>query len=160
MRRTYKQATGHGIHEYQHSESEDVLLVSRKHRLAPQIEQHPTATMKTGTASQSSLASIKLDVRLDQQPRAPRIVGSNPLCFDQQCLTPMAAKHRASSASELQNQWQFGHGGWAHRQHSGEGYNRFGMQRALTTLDALIVDGADKHRWSFVHSEKASLGRS
>ncbi|CAH6783452.1 Outer membrane lipoprotein precursor, OmpA family [Vibrio chagasii] len=136
--------------EYQHSVRVDDVVGVAQHRLgALQIEQQSDSNeLKQALASQSSLGINKAGCKtwISSQERHGLLARIH-FGFDQHSLTPMGSKALSQLASELQTSGSSVTVD-GHTDSTGdEGYNQaLGMQRALTTSDALIVDGVDKHR--------------
>ncbi|KAB0479530.1 OmpA family protein [Vibrio sp. IB15] len=136
--------------EYQHSVRVDDVVGVAQHRLgALQIEQQSDSNeLKQALASQSSLGINKAGCKtwISSQERH-RLLARIHFGFDQHSLTPMGSKALSQLASELQTSGSSVTVD-GHTDSTGdEGYNQaLGLQRALTTSNALVADGVEKNR--------------
>ncbi|PQJ63992.1 hypothetical protein BTO10_04150 [Vibrio chagasii] len=136
--------------EYQHSVRVGDVVGIAQHRLGVlQIEQQSdSSALKQALASQSNMGVNQsgCETWISNQERHGLLARLH-FGFDQHNLTPMGSKALTQLASELQasgNSVTVD----GHTDSTGdEGYNQaLGLQRALTTSNALVADGVEKNR--------------
>lgn len=136
--------------EYQHSvRVDDVVGIAQHRQGVLQLEQQSDNNeLKQALASQSSLGMNKTGCKtwISNQERHGLLARLH-FGFDKHSLTPMGSKALSQLANELQSNGSFitvdGHTDSA----GDEGYNQaLGLQRALTTSNALVADGVEKNR--------------
>ncbi|WP_394141443.1 OmpA family protein [Vibrio chagasii] len=136
--------------EYQHSvRVDDVVGIAQHRQGVLQIEQQSDSSeLKQALASQSSMGMNQSGCKtwISNQERHGLLARLH-FGFDQHNLTPMGSKALTQLASELQasgNSVTVD----GHTDSTGdEGYNQaLGLQRALTTSNALVADGVEKNR--------------
>ena len=136
--------------EYQHTvRVDDVLGIAQHRQRVLQIEQQSdSSALKQALASQSNMGVNQsgCETWISNQERHGLLARLH-FGFDQHNLTPMGSKALTQLASELQasgNSVTVD----GHTDSTGdEGYNQaLGLQRALTTSNALVADGVEKNR--------------